>query len=118
MFYQEKNNTMAALFATIGEKGFEGMGEAIQILMNEAMKVERNRFLGAMPYERNSNRDGYANGYKDKTVKTRVGQINLQVPQVRDSDFYPQSLEKGMRSEKALRERSSNCVKPERIIFQ
>ena len=82
MFYQEKNNTMAALFATIGEKGFEGMGEAIQILMNEAMKVERNRFLGAMPYERNSNRDGYANGYKDKTVKTRVGQINLQVPQV------------------------------------
>ena len=103
MFYQEKNNTMEALFATISEKGFQGMGEAIQILMNEAMKIERNRFLGVLPYERNPDREGYANGYKDKTIKTRVGQINLQVPQVRDSDFYPQSLEKGMRSEKALR---------------
>jgi putative transposase len=103
MFYQEKNNTMEALFATISEKGFQGMGEAVQILMNEAMKIERNRFLGVLPYERNPDREGYANGYKDKTIKTRVGQINLQVPQVRDSDFYPQSLEKGMRSEKALR---------------
>ena len=53
MFYQEKNNTMEALFATISEKGFQGMGEAIQILMNEAMKIERNRFLGVLPYERN-----------------------------------------------------------------
>ena len=103
MFYQEKNNTMETLFATISDKGFQGMGEAIQILMNEAMKIERNRFLGVLPYERNPDREGYANGYKDKTIKTRVGQINLQVPQVRDSDFYPQSLEKGMRSEKALR---------------
>ena len=94
MFYQEKNNTMEALFATISDKGFQGMGEAIQILMNEAMKIERNRFLGVLPYERNPDREGYANGYKDKTIKTRVGQINLQVPQVRDSDFYPQSLEK------------------------
>ena len=64
MFYQEKNNTMEALFATIGEKGFQGMGEAIQILMNEAMKIERNRFLGVLPYERNPDREGYANGYK------------------------------------------------------
>ena len=37
MFYQEKNNTMETLFATISDKGFQGMGEAIQILMNEAM---------------------------------------------------------------------------------
>ena len=58
MFYQEKNNTMEALFATISEKGFQGMGEAIQILMNEAMKIERNRFLGVLQYERNPDREG------------------------------------------------------------
>ena len=69
MFYQEKNNTIEALLTTVSEKGFDGMGEAIQILMNEAMKIERNRFLGAMPYERHSGREGYANGFKDKTVK-------------------------------------------------
>lgn len=103
MFYQEKNNTIASLMATISEKGFEGMGEAFQILMNEAMKIERGKFLGAMPYERNSERVGYANGFKDKTVNTRIGKIDLQVPQVRNCDFYPQSLEKGVRSERALR---------------
>ena len=45
MFYQEKNNTMEALFATISEKGFQGMGEAIQILMNEAMKMIKQQFF-------------------------------------------------------------------------
>jgi transposase-like protein len=103
MFYQEKNNTIASLMATVSEKGFEGMGEAFQILINEAMKIERGKFLGAMPYERNSERGGYANGFKDKTVNTRIGKIELQVPQVRNCDFYPQSLEKGVRSERALR---------------
>ncbi len=103
MFYQGNNNTLESLMATVSEKGFEGMGEAFQILMNEAMKIERARFLGALPYERSLEREGYANGFKDKTVKTRVGQINLQVPQVRDCDFYPKSLEKGMRSERAVR---------------
>lgn len=103
MSYQDKNNTIDSLMASVSEKGFEGMQESFQILMNEAMKVERARFLGALPYERSSEREGYANGFKNKSVKTRIGQINLQVPQVRDCDFYPQSLEKGMRSERAIR---------------
>lgn len=103
MFYQGNNNTFESLMATVSEKGFEGMREAFQILMNEAMKIERARFLGALPYERSTEREGYANGFKDKTVKTRIGAINLQVPQVREGDFYPQSLEKGMRSERAMR---------------
>lgn len=103
MSYQEKNNTIESLMASVSEKGFEGMQESFQILMNEALKVERARFLGALPYERSSEREGYGNGFKNKSVKTRIGQINLQIPQVRDCDFYPQSLEKGMRSERALR---------------
>ncbi|WP_341764068.1 hypothetical protein [Candidatus Tisiphia endosymbiont of Beris chalybata] len=45
MYYQEKNNTMESLMATISEKEFEGMSEAFQILMNEAMKIEKGRFL-------------------------------------------------------------------------
>jgi putative transposase len=46
---------------------------------------------------------GYANGFKPKQIKSRVGQLNVSIPQVRESDFYPSSLEKGMRSERALR---------------
>ncbi|MGA9573678.1 MAG: IS256 family transposase [Lysobacterales bacterium] len=82
--------------------GFDGMAEAITVLLNSAMVAERSDYLGAAPYERSSERIGYANGYKDKTLKTRLGNMHLKVPQTRDSEFYPQSLERGLRSERAL----------------
>jgi putative transposase len=47
-------------------------------------------------------RAGHANGYKPKTMRTRVGEITFAVPQVREGGFYPQALEKGLRSERAL----------------
>jgi transposase-like protein len=59
--------------------------------------------LGVGPYERSEDRQGYANGYKPKTVKTRVGELTFAIPQVRDGGFYPSSLEKGIRSERALK---------------
>jgi transposase-like protein len=66
------------------------------------MQAEREQCLGAAPYERTEARQGYANGYKGKTVTTRVGRITFDVPQTRDGDFYPRALEKGLRSERAL----------------
>jgi len=83
--------------------GFEGMANAIQILVNEAMKIERSEVLGAQPYERTSERQGYANGFKPKTLNTRIGKLELQVPQTRGVEFYPKSLERGVRSERALK---------------
>jgi transposase-like protein len=64
--------------------------------------AERSEHLRAAPYERSAERIGYANGYKDKAMKTRLGTLPLKVPQTRDSEFYPQSLERGLRSERAL----------------
>ncbi len=86
----------------LAEHGFEGMAQAMQVLFNEAMKVERSQVLGAQPYQRTIERRGYANGYKPKTLRTRVGEITFAVPQVREGGFYPQALEKGLRSERAL----------------
>ena len=49
-------------------------------------------------------RQGHANGFKDKTLTTRLGPITFDVPQVRgDVDFYPAALQKGVRSEQALK---------------
>jgi len=67
------------------------------------MRLERQGHLGVGPYERSEDRQGYANGYKPKTVKTRVGELTFAVPQVRDGGFYPSSLDKGIRSERALK---------------
>ena len=52
----------------VNEQGMSGFGPAMQILLNEAMKIERSRYLGVNPYERSPDRVDYANGFKDKTL--------------------------------------------------
>jgi len=89
------------LVELIIEQGLEGLPELIRIVVNAAMQAERQQYLGAEPYERTPQRRGQANGYKPKQVRTRVGPISFAVPQVRDGGFYPQALEKGLRSERA-----------------
>ena len=84
-------------------QGTEGMRPVLELLFNTAMKVEREQFLGAGAHERSEDRKGYANGYKPKNIQTRMGSLELAVPQVRGLGFYPQSIDKGCRSEKALK---------------
>ena len=81
-----------------------GFAEGLRLLVNEAMRVERHQVLQAQPYERTDARLGYANGYKPKTLASRVGHITCRVPQVRgETAFYPSALDKGIRSEQALK---------------
>jgi transposase-like protein len=87
----------------LAEQGFDGMAQAMELLINECMKVERQQALGVGPYERSDERRGQANGFKPRRLKTRVGELHLSVPQVRGAKFYPTALERGSRSEKALR---------------
>ena len=108
MTHHQDNTTIERVMETLIENGMESMGEAFGILFNAAMEIERAQFLWADRYERNENRIGMANGFKDKTINSRVGKIPLKIPQVRglpqDSEgFYPKSLEKGIRSERALK---------------
>lgn len=84
-------------------QGLQALPEAVRVLINTAMKIERERHLNAGPFERSDERRGQANGYKAKTVATRLGKVTFAVPQVREGGFYPQSLEKGQRSERALK---------------
>ena len=87
---------------TLAEHGFDGMAQAIQLLLNECMKLERQRAIGAAPFERSDARCGQANGFKPRTIKTRIGPIELAVPQVRGAKFYPQVLERGTRRDLKL----------------
>jgi len=99
-----EDNPIDQIMEILIEQGFEGMDQAMTILINEAMKIERACALRANPYERTSARQGRANGYKSKNVKSRLGRLDLRVPQVRDGiEFYPSALEKGERSERALK---------------
>jgi putative transposase len=103
MTYQQSDFTLPAeLLEQIAEQGFEALPELIRIVINEAMRLERQRHLGVAPYQRSPERQGHANGFKPKTEATRLGDITFAVPQVREGGFFPQALEKGLRSERAL----------------
>jgi len=103
MTHQSQSSELIQAVKLLAENGFQGMANAIEILLNEAMKLERTEYLGARPYERSSQRRSHANGFKEKTVSSRLGKLELRVPQTRDSQFYPSALERGERSERALK---------------
>ena len=103
MTHQGQPTALDEMMELLTEHGFDGMAQAIGVLLNEAMKLERSHALGAGPYQRTEARKGYANGFKPKTLHTRMGPITVQVPQARGVEFYPSALEKGIRSERALK---------------
>lgn len=98
-----QSTELDSIVQLLAEHGFDGMAQAIEVLMNEAMKLQRSEALGALPYQRTADRRGYANGFKPKTVISRLGTLELEVPQTRGVDFYPTVLERGERSERALK---------------
>ena len=99
MTYQDDFTLSAALLEQLSTQGLGALPDLFPVLLNAAMQIERQKHLGAAPHERTPERTGYANGYKDKTLNTRLGQITVAVPQVREVNgqrggFYPQSLER------------------------
>lgn len=106
MTHRLEDTTISHVMETLIENGMDGLADAFTLLMNEAMKLERSQFLQADHYERTGGRRGYANGFKPKTLRSRLGELDLRIPQVRDvaddEKFYPQALTRGQRSERAL----------------
>ncbi len=102
MIYENDCTLPTEYLEQLTKLGLDSLPEMIRVMVNEAMRIERENHLGAKPYERREERQGHANGYKPKTVKTRVGELTFAIPQVREGGFYPHALEKGVRSERAL----------------
>lgn len=72
MTYQIQDNGVKAAVELMADHGLSGLPDAITMLINEAMRVERQRHLGVGAYERSPQRTGYANGYKVKTSNRQV----------------------------------------------
>ena len=93
---------MNDLTALLIAHGPAAMASALASLMIHAIQIEREQVLQAESQQRTAERQGYANGFKPKPLKTRVGQIALRIPQTRDDrdengrPFYPKSLERGV----------------------
>lgn len=96
------NNNFVEQLLTISGK-CEGLAPLMEFLLNGLMIIERQRYLKAEPYERTEARVDYANGYKERTFNTGNGPLELKLPQVRNGEYYPGCLERGLRSDKALK---------------
>jgi transposase-like protein len=104
MAHQADNSVIETVVQLLCENGLSHMTDVMRLMLNEAMRIERSQALEADPYQRTEKRRGYANGFKPKTVNTRLGELPLQIPQVRgEVEFYPSALERGVRSERALK---------------
>ncbi len=97
MTHNPQSTLIEEVMEALSEHDSEAIARALSIILNAAMQVERQQALGVAPYERSDERKGHANGYKDKTLLSRVGKIDLKVPQIRgELEFYPSSIEKGI----------------------
>jgi transposase-like protein len=102
--HQNQTELINSVLQLLLDHNQDALAEGFRLMVNEAMKAERAYALNAAPYERTADRLGHANGFKPKTVNTRLGELTFQIPQVRgEIDFYPSALEKGLRSERALK---------------
>lgn len=102
---ERKGNAVEALLEQLIEHGPNDIATIFVRAFELAMQIERERFLGADLYERTAGRQGYANGYKPKRIDTPAGSVEVKVPKTSrhgDEPFYPQSLERGRRSVRAV----------------
>jgi putative transposase len=98
------DTTLASVMEQLIAEGPQGMAQVMTTLMNLAMRLEREQYLGAGHYERSLGRRGYANGTKSKKIDTPAGTLTLDVPKTAGAQkpFFPQSLERGRRSCRAV----------------
>ena len=75
------------------------LAEAVLQLLMEA---DVDGLVGASRHERSAERVSYRNGYRDRSLDTRVGSLQLRIPKLRQGSYFPPFLEPRKTSERAL----------------
>jgi putative transposase len=95
-----RTDTQMAQEVLLDDAGF--LAEVVQRVLQELLEAEMTEHVGAAPYERAAGRKGHRNGHKPRTLRTRVGTLNLLVPQDREGTFSTRLFARYQRNEKAL----------------
>src|SRR4029079_92268 len=80
----------------------DGLRDVIRLVLQEVLEGEMDEALGASKSERTPERLGYRSGHYSRTLITRVGKLELRVPQDRQGRFSTELFERYQRSERAL----------------
>jgi len=84
------------------EQDADFLKEGVRVLSQALMEMEVHEHVGAARHERSAGRTGQRNGYRQRSWDTRVGTVELKVPRVRDSSYFPSLLEPRRKAERAL----------------
>lgn len=82
--------------------GQDGLAKLVEVVVNQILEAQVSEALGAERHERSEERQGYRNGYRARTLYTRVGPLTLQVPQTREGVFSTEVFKRYQRSEQAF----------------
>ncbi len=102
MARREKDTGLLSIWQEGSSQGEDGLRFLVERVVQRVLEEEMTAFLGAEAYQRSEDRRGYRNGHKPRVLKTRVGALDLQVPQDRDGRFRTEVFQRYQRSEKAL----------------
>ena len=80
----------------------EAFGKLMEALLNQVLKAESAEQLGVENYERSDDRSDYRNGSRTRSLTTRIGKIELQIPRHRNTPFKTTLFENYQRNEQAL----------------
>ena len=82
--------------------GQDGLAKLVEAVLNQILEAQVAETLGAERHERTEERAGYRNGYRPRTLYTRVGPVTLLVPQTREGAFSTEIFKRYQRSEQAF----------------
>ena len=103
-----KSGTIDVKAVLAGDEDF--LRALVRPALQEVLEVEMTQALGAEKSERTAGRLGYRSGYHDRTLVTRIGKLELRVPQDRDGRFSTELFERYQRSERALVAALGRCM--------
>jgi putative transposase len=86
----------------MGDEHADVLRETLAWFVGELMEAEVAGQIGAGLHEKSAERVTHRNGYRERSWRTRAGEIALQIPRLRSGTYFPSFLEPRSRSEKAL----------------
>jgi len=85
------------------EDGKQAMKDLLALFLNKVLQEEAKAQIGVLPYERSNFRKAHRNGYRQRSLRTKYGEVELKKPQIREFPFETRVFERYSRVEKALK---------------
>ena len=96
------DNSMAFMDLIAQQGGEDFLRSLVETVLARLMDFEVTGIAGAGLFERSGQRQAYRNGYRERTLDTRLGTLDLRIPKLRSGSYFPSFLEPRKLSEKAI----------------